>query len=430
MANEKDEKKSKKKTVVKRKKVKEETKEIKKEEEKVESKRKKLVTYSNKETIIIMVLSIVIGILFGSAITRFLCEEKGPKGLNEFDRIYSDIYNNKYSNTSKGEMLSYSLNGLLSSLNDRYAYVDESKNALLLHDQEEKGEFIGLGVYVFIDENGKINIQSVYEDSPASKAGLESGDIIVKLNGNYYDTNNYDSFSYNVLSANKGDKVELVIERNNEQIKKEVKLDNVVLNSVSYRFVDEDDMKIGVFGINNYADNTCDQFEKYYDEALKDGIQAIVLDLRDNTEGLMKNAKKIASLFLDKGDIIYQTYRNGKYEEVVNNSKREINLPVVVIVNNNTMGTAEMLASTLHENLNADIVGTTTFGKGYIQKVLPLFDENAVVYSVKEWVTSNKNKVEEIGINPTIEISQEECTDNDAFMEKAIESLKKMVNVG
>ena len=427
MANEKEkEVKKTKRSLLKRKKVKEE---VKKEEQAIEPKKKRKKTYSNKETIIVMILSIIIGALFGSAITRFICDKRHPEGLNEFDRIYNEIDNNKYSNTSRSEMLNSSINGLLSSLNDRYAYIDDSKNAMLLHEQETKGEFIGLGINVFIDDNGKINVQGVYEGSPASKVGLEAGDIIVKLDGNYYDTNNYEAFSYNILSAEKGDKVKLEVLRDNERFVKEIKLDTVVIDSVSYQLIEKDNMKVGLFKINNFADNTYDQFQKAYKEATKDGIEAIILDLRSNSEGLMKNAEKIASLFLDKGDIIYQTYNNGEYKEVVNKENKEIKLPVAVIVNSNTIATGEMLASTLNENLNAAIIGTTTFGKGYLQKVLPLYDEYAVVFSVEEWVTSNKKKVEEVGIAPTIEaVQQEENVESDTALDQALENIKSMTN--
>ena len=428
MANEKKEKKPQKRKPIKKVK-KEEVKVIKKEEVVTEKKKTKKHAYTSKEGIIIMILSIIIGALFGSAITRFLCDKKHPSELEEYDKVYNEIYNNKYSNTNKTDMITSSITGLLSSLKDRYAYVNESINAMLLYDQETKGEFIGLGVNVLIDENEKIKILNVFDGSPAAKAGIEANDIIVRLNGNYYDANNYESFSYLVLSSNKGDKVEVELLRDNETITKEVVLDKVEINSVSYYSKDSDGLKVGVFKISNFADNTYDQFYSKYEEALDDGIEAIVIDLRDNGEGLMKNAKKIASLFLEKGSVVYQTFYNGEYKEVLNNENGKIKLPVAVIVNGNTMSTGEMLASTLKENLNAPVIGTRTFGKGLLQEVIPLYDGYAVIYSTEEWVTSKKNKVEEVGIAPTVDLSSE-STDTDMSVDKAIESIKAMINIG
>ena len=412
---------------------KEEVKEVKKEEA-TEVKKKRRKYYSNKDTITIMILSIIIGALFGGAITRFLCDRKYPKGLDDFDRIFNDIYDNKYGNTSRSVMLNSSVNGLLNSLNDRYAYIDETKNAMLLYDQETTGEFIGMGVNNRIDESGKIQIQSVFENSPASKAGIEPGDIIVKLNDNYYDSSNYDAFSYSILSSSAGDKVKVELLRNKETIVKEFELDKIVVDSVGYYVEEKGNLKVGVFRIENFADNTYKQFKDKYEKAVEDGIGAIVLDLRSNNEGLMENAEKIASMFLDKGTIIYQTFKNGEYTEIVSDSKKEINLPVAVVVDGSTISTGEMLASTLNENLGAPIVGVSTYGKGYIQKVVPLYDEYAVIYSVKEWVTSNKNKIEESGIAPTIEVQQseeqqtEEQKEADESIKKAIESINVMYN--
>ena len=419
MAEEKEIKKSKKKITAKKKKI---------DKEVVENKSKKKKNYTSKETIIVMILSIIIGLLFGSAVTRYLCEDKNPKGLAEFNEIYTDISENKYGRVSSSDMLYSSVNGLLSSLNDRYAYIVESKNSQIQYEQDTKGEFNGLGVNIYLNEEGKIFVNSIINNSPAEKAGLESGDIITKLNGEDYNAANYDDFSNVLQTSKKGDKVTVEILRNDNTFEKEIKLDKVVLESVFYEMIEKDGLRIGVFTINNFANNTCDQFLDKYEEGLKDGIKGMIIDVRSNKEGLMKNAADIASLFLDKGEVLYQTYNNGVYEKVESKTKREIKLPVTVVVNEETKASGEMIASTLNENLGAPIVGNKTYGKGLLQKVLHLYNGYTISYTTKEWVTSKKKMVEQVGIEPTIKAENVEGYTSDDYIEKATDSIKKILN--
>ena len=419
MAEEKEIKKTKKKITAKKKKI---NKEV------VENKSKKKKNYTSKETIIVMILSIIIGLLFGSAVTRYLCEDKNPKGLAEFNEIYTDISENKYGRVSSSDMLYSSVNGLLSSLNDRYAYIVESKNSELQYEQDTKGEFNGLGVNIYLNEEGKIFVNSIINNSPAEKAGLESGDIITKLNGEDYNAANYDDFSNVLQTSKKGDKVTVEILRNDNTFEKEIKLDKVVLESVFYEMIEKDGLRIGVFTINNFANNTYDQFLDKYEEGLKDGIKGMIIDVRSNKEGLMKNAADIASLFLDKGEVLYQTYNNGVYEKVESKTKREIKLPVTVVVNEETKASGEMIASTLNENLGAPIVGNKTYGKGLLQKVLHLYNGYTISYTTEEWVTSKKKMVEQVGIEPTIKAENVEGYTSDDYIEKATDSIKKILN--
>lgn len=388
-----------------------------KEGEKTLIKPKKSKKYNTKEAIIIMILSIIIGVLAGSVITKFLVERKEDKDLYDFNDVYRDIKENSYNSPNRVDLYYSSLAGLLGGLNDRYAYLDESKMAIMSYEEEIEGQFVGLGININVNENGEIVILSIFPDSPAEKAGLMQNDIITKIDGKTYGASNYEDFSYNIKTSKKGRTLTLEVSRENETLEKEITLDKVEIQSSSYYVKEVGGKKIGVFIINNYANNTYDQFYKNYNDAIEEGIEGIVLDLRCNAEGDLDNAAKIASLFLEKDTVIYQFYKNGTYDEVKDDTKKEINLPVVVLINGGTIAGGELIASTLNENINAPIVGSNSYGKGTIQKTLELSNGRLIKYTIKEWVTSKKNKVDEVGIKPTYEIADD--LDIDSIIEQA-----------
>lgn len=412
-----------KKQIEKKAEIKKEEVKIVEEKEKVKVKEKTMkMSYSYKDTIIVMILSIIIGLLFGSVVTHYMDDVKHPDELDDFNEVYKDIRENYYKKTNKNNLTISSLQGLINGLNDRYSYIDDRKTAVVEYEESVEGSFIGIGITVNINENGRIHVVSVFEDSPASKAGINPDDVILTMDGVEYDSSNEIDFSYNVKTSKVGKKIELGILRDEVVITKEVELDEVQEESVSYYEREENGRHIGVFTINNFADNAYDQFYKYYEKD-KDVLDSIILDVRCNNEGRMENAVKIASLFLDKDSILYYTHKNNKYEVVKTTENKEINIPVVVVINGGTRSSGEMLASALNTDIGAPIVGGKSFGKGYLQKMVQLNNGKALYYTVSEWVTAKKETVEEVGINPTYEVISEEGSLEDKAINKAIEVL-------
>ena len=408
--------------------IKKEVKEVEKEPEVKTKKVKTSKKYNTREAIIIMILSLIIGGGVGSIVTRLLCDKKNTKELRDFNETYTDVMDNYYGTINKNDLVYSSITGLLSGLHDRYATYNTDINSIISYEEEIEGKFTGLGVLVSLNESGQIKVMSVYEDSPASKAGVLAGDTILKMNDKVYDSNNYSDFSYNIKTSSNGTKVNLEIMREDKITNMDVELDTVEVESVYYTKYERNEKVIGLFAINNFADNTYDQFVKKYNEAVEDGIQGIIIDVRCNSEGSLDNAAKIASLFLDKGTIIYQKVKDGKYEEIKSEDKKTIDLPVVLIINGGTISTGEMLVSSLNENLGALVVGTHTYGKGYIQKMLPLSNGKSVRFTTEEWVTANKNTVEGVGIEPTYIAKCEETCESNVEFDKALEVLVNILN--
>jgi len=399
---------------------------VKKEEQKTNIKEEKQeekntnnikVKYTIRDILLIMVLAIIFGFVLGSAITK-KCAKKSVKELKEADEIYNDILENHYEELDKKEINSSVISGLIEGLNDKYAYYYNDKDGILNYNETINGYFIGLGIQIRANEDGKISVVSVYDDSPAAKAGIEENDIIVKMNEEEYNINNFYDLTYNIKSSKIGEKVNIEVLRNEESKKIEVELEKVEVESVSYTTREENGKNIGIITINNFANNTYDQFMKVYEEMTNQKVDSLVLDVRNNYEGTLENAAKIASLFLAKDSVIYQ---KGE-EEIKSKDERVITIPAVVLINEATVSTGEMLASSLNENLNIPLVGTRTYGKGYMQKVIKLSNGRYVQHTTEEWKTSKGASVEEIGIKATHEIScEEEVCEKDVQLEKAIE---------
>ena len=168
-----------KKQIEKKAEIKKEEVKIVEEKEKVKVKEKTMkMSYSYKDTIIVMILSIIIGLLFGSVVTHYMDDVKHPDELDDFNEVYKDIRENYYKKTNKNNLTISSLQGLINGLNDRYSYIDDRKTAVVEYEEAVEGSFIGIGITVNINENGRIHVVSVFEDSPASKAGINPDDVI------------------------------------------------------------------------------------------------------------------------------------------------------------------------------------------------------------------------------------------------------------
>ena len=387
------------------------------EKQKKEKANNSKLKYTSRDILLILILATLFGLVLGSAITKKYAK-KSIRELQEVDKIYNDIIENHYGNVNNKDINSSLINGLVQGLNDKYAYYYDDKDGVLNYNEEINGYFIGLGVQITTNEEGKIVVVSVYDDTPAEKSGIEVNDIIVKMNDDEYNVNNFYDLIYNIKTSKIGDKVTIEVLRGEESKTIELELDKVDVQSVSYTTREENGKNIGIVTINNFANNTYDQFMKAYKELTDQNVSSLVIDVRNNYEGTLENASKVASLFLAKDAVIYQ---NGK-DKITSSDERVINMPVVVVVNGSTISTAEMFASSLNENLNTPLVGSRTYGKGYMQKVVKLANGRFIQHTTEEWTTSKNEIVEGIGINPTHEVEcTEEICEGDIQLEKAIE---------
>ncbi|MBR1386623.1 MAG: S41 family peptidase [Bacilli bacterium] len=372
------------------------------------------------EVIIIMIVTTLFGLFLGS----FIAYRKYNKNDTEvvegdIERIYGYIKDEYNGEVNEEEIVNSSVKGMIDSLTDPYAAFIDKKTALDLNE-ELRGNFTGLGVEIGDIGDGYITVVNIFDNSPASKAGILIEDKIIKVDGQNVDASKISDLAYEIKSSKEGSTKKVSILRGEEELEFEIKLEKVEIDSVHYISVESNNKTIGVIAINTFANNTYSQFMKAYDELSKKKLDSLIIDLRYNGGGYLSSANDIASLFVEKDIVLYQKKDKKETIKVKNEKDKTIDIPVVIVVNEETASSAEVFASSLHDNIkNTVIVGVKTFGKGTVQKLYPLSNGAYVKFTTQEWLTPNGNKIEGVGITPDVEIVID--NDEDTQLQKAIE---------
>lgn len=318
--------------------------------------------------------------------------------------------------------------GYIEGLEDEYSeYITAEEYAEF--SQEIYGSFVGIGIYFGKNTNNEMMVVSTIENSAAEKAGLQSGDIITKVDD--YEVTN-DSTTSEVSAKIKGEegtKVKMVILREGEEMTFEITRENVKLHYVKAEVLDNN---IGYISVSSFDEGTADEFKNKLEELQNKNVKSFIIDLRNNGGGIVQEATQIADYFLDKDKkIIITKDKQGKEEVTVAKQDKITDLPVVVLVNGYTASSSEILASALKDNNRAKVVGTKTYGKGVIQNVYRLTDGSALKLTTHEYYTAIGNKINKLGITPTEEVELPDGVniyniprDKDSQLKKAIELLK------
>lgn len=390
-----------------------------------ETKQKKSITFNLIEVIIMIMISILFGGIMGSLVML----SKGnttDEYLEEFYATYDDITRDYYKKLDKGKLVDAAIEGMVNYLDDPYSTFMNSEETEAF-SQTVDGEYRGIGVTIGMVDN-KATILGMFDSSPAKKAGVKVGDILIKVNGQSVEEKSIDKI---VEMIKKQRKVKLTVLREDKEHTFDVSLDDVVIPSVSSEIIEKNQKKVGKISISVFAANTYSQFEKELNKLEKKKIDSLVIDVRDNPGGHLTQVSKVVSLFLDKDKVIYQIKANNKktkyYSE--NSLKRDYN--IAVLINKNSASASEILAGAMKESYKATIVGVTSYGKGTVQKEYSLSTGSSIKYTTEEWLTPKGNSINNKGIKPDIEVelSDEYKSDpkneNDNQLQTALDILTK-----
>ena len=402
-------------------------------EEEIDEKKNTVVVEKNngfntKEVIIVVIIAVFFG--FGAGYT--LCSSK-PEGImvsdeiNELVSTYENILDGYYGEVNEKELLDAAVEGMIETLNDPNSYF-MSKNETESFNQTVEGSFIGVGITIMYCDD-IFQIIDVLPNSPASKADIAINDYIVEVAGKNVEGLSMDEVS-DLIQGKIGSKVKMVLKRGEELVEVTVKRDKVVLTSVFGRKISGTD--VGYIQIQSFASNTFEQFEKKLTDLEKDKINSLIIDVRGNPGGKLSSAADILDLFLGKNKVLYRIETKDKVEKVYSKNKEKRSYPIVVLTDCGSASAAEILAVSLQENYNdVRVVGTSTYGKGTIQKAFPLSSGSTVKYTTQKWLTPKGEWLNDIGVTPDIIVEQSELyyetqnEDDDAMLQKAIELLKK-----
>ena len=345
------------------------------------------------------------------------------KELNEFLTVYANILSDYYEDVDTGELLDKAIAGMMDYLGDDYStYLDDETTAELF--ESLSGEYKGIGVSI---NNTDKSIVEVYKNTPASKAGIETGDIIVGFNNT--DVTNMSATEVVEMIKNSTGNFTLQLKRGEQTITVTLKNETLIAPNTDYYMIEN--TNIGYLYMETFSNTLATQVKSALEEMEKNGMTSLIIDLRNNTGGYLNSASDVASIFLEKGKRIYSLEYQNEVNHYNDETREHKEYNIVVLINENTASAAEILAAALKESYGATIVGETSFGKGKVQQTMQLDDGSMVKYTSAYWLTPNGTCIDEIGINPDYYVTNEEITDengtitgiNDLQLQKAIEIL-------
>lgn len=363
--------------------------------------------FNTLELILIFIMALIFGLLIGEMVfsngsSSTSLTRKNNSNLEEITNVYNTLLDEYINEINEEELKESAIKGMLNLLGDSHSlYYDQEASAEF--QEELTGTFYGIGAEVYQEEGGLITVYNVFENTPASKAGLQKGDEYLKINGEDV-TKKTASEVADIIKGTAGKKLVLTIRRDNQEKEIKVTTAKIEIPSVISKIITRDNTQIGYLAISVFAENTDEQFAKHLKQLDSKNINKLIIDLRSNNGGELETVVNIASNFLNKDDVIVQTDLKGKIEKkysLKNNSKK---YEIAVLINGGTASGAEVLAAALNESYNADLIGVTTYGKGTVQKTKTLASGDMIKYTIETWKTGKGKTIEGAGIKPTIEV--------------------------
>lgn len=337
-------------------------------------------------------------------------DEQGRMPLDElrrFTQAFDQIRQAYVEEIDDKELLEMAISGLLSSLDPHSAYLDETD----FQDLEEHttGEFGGLGIEVGM-EGGFIKVITPIDGTPAERAGIQAGDLIIKLDEQLVQGMNL-SEAIEIMRGPKGSKLKLTIVRPNSDGPFEVEVirDVIQVRSVRSRILEPG---FAYVRIAQFQENTGTAFRESLEKltAKDSGLKGLILDLRNNPGGLLNASVEVVDTLLDEGLVVYTEGRlstaNAKYYAKPGDALN--GLPVVILINEGSASAAEIVAGALQDHHRALILGTSSFGKGSVQTVIPLGEKRGIKLTTARYFTPSKRSIQAEGIQPNIVVKPAE----------------------
>ena len=405
---------------------------------------------SKKRVVTIIVILILLTNIFTFGLTNMMTIKYKDKVIiptKEYDQLTSSykryskaiglenyIKDNFLKEIDEQKLIEGQLKGMFQALEDPYsAYMtkDEFKD----FTEHTKGIYGGIGVIVTPGEDNLITVVSPIEDTPGERAGLKTGDKIIKVNGEEFTADNMDK-AVKLMKGEPKTTVSITVLRKdkngkNDYIDIDIVREEIRLVTVKSNIIEDN---IGYIKITSFDDLTYDDFKKDLNSLMKKNISGIILDLRSNPGGLLDVCVDIADEFLGEGVVVYTETRNGErtYEK---SSKSHIDIPLVVLVNEGSASASEILAGAIKDRNRGILVGNKTFGKGVVQRIKQLSDGSGFKLTVSEYFTPNGVNIHGIGIEPDIVVDLPEEVEEigiqnlkqDLQLQTAIKKMKEMI---
>ena len=377
---------------------------------------------------IILVTALASSILTVAGIC-FVLDLSGKNLLN-FGRLIGAmnfIESHYVEEVEKDSLIDGAISGMVKSLGDPHSIYLEPKLYSRLKS-ETSGSFGGIGVYMGFKDGG-VHILSVMPDSPGEKVGLMAGDSILAVNSQPISEIDPSEVALKIRGE-VGSDVELLIHREGEEDKTyKITRETIKVETVFAKMLND---QLGYIRITNFSENTGKEFKKFLGELEQAGMKGFILDLRQNPGGLITSCVEIAKEIVPKGPIVSVIKRNGE-KEVFDSELEAAKFPIVVLLDENSASASELLSGALQDTKAALIVGEKSYGKGSVQTVIPMFQEDGLKLTIAKYYTPNGRSIDGTGIEPDVEIESNKPVqrilnfdtdiNDDVQLKKAVEVL-------
>jgi len=344
-----------------------------------------------------------------------------------------DLLKQKYVNSSQLEskkLLYGAIKGMLAATGDPYTnFLDPEENKRF--NEDIGGSFEGIGAEMGI-KNGILTVIAPLEDSPAKKAGLRSGDRVIKIDGESSTDMNIEEAVSKIRGA-KGTQLKLTIFRDGEKETHDLVVQREIISvkSVKLEFRDND---VALVKISRFSEDTDSEFNAAVEQLLIKKPKGIILDLRNDPGGYLDAAINMASRMLPKDNVVVIEESGDKVQKKIytRGGDKLSQIPVMILINEGSASASEILAGALKDNRPEDVtlIGKKSFGKGSVQELIELPQGTAAKITVARWLTPNGKQINEVGISPDIEVELNEDdynNDRDPQLDKALEVLKEKI---
>ena len=339
--------------------------------------------------------------------------------VEKLDEIYQNINIYYYEDFEKTDLEESLYKGLVEGLNDPYSvyYTEEEYEDLMV---STTGTYYGIGAGLSQNlDTMVVTITKVYRGTPAEEAGLKNGDIILAVD-------EWDATSMEVsklvqhIRGEAGTTVHMTIYREStgETLEFDVERRHVELPSIEGEMLEGG---IGYIQITEFQSKTDEQFEEMLESFRTQGMNGLIVDVRANPGGLLSSVVNLCDYILPQGLVVYIEDTFGNKEEY-NSDKRCIDIPMVVLIDENSASASEIFAAAMKDYQYATLVGKTTYGKGIVQNIIPLDDGDALKLTTAKYFTPNGNYIHEVGVSPDVEIDYEYTGPEDTTYDKQYDS--------
>lgn len=397
---------------------------------------KKIISEAITGSIIVIICSIVLGAIFIVVSPNIQYKTKISKteknqvdnALSKIEEALVRVYDEYIDEVSFDTLVEGAISGIASSTGDPYTrYMSQEEFDELLVEGNQ--EYVGIGTHLIYDTDKQgILILGIMPDSPALEAGLKAGDVIYYVEGNRVTLENYKE-QVDVIKGEENTSVKLIIARGDELKEFNVTRKKIKENNISYNVLDDN---IGYIRIWGFENKTYEQFKDAYDKLRAQNISGLIIDLRNNPGGFVDQALYIANLLVPESNALKLVSRKGVEKVYKTTSNTQIDIPLAIVVNQNSASSSEILSSIIKDSKKGVIVGAKTYGKGIVQTTKKLSFGGALSITTAKYYTESGVEIHKNGIEPNIKVELDEKDKNefslpyekDLQLQKAVEYVK------